>query len=282
MNDLTLVRLVWSEVHLSTVLGRRPRGLTVCVWPFSPWGAVSMWTLTPATSEWGLCAPIAPDQLCAKSMSCKVNSQEPFGNAILSVRACKSCVPHRLLASCVNVGTPSCTIRCVYTVCNLHSCFHLCGNVFASICCPCQHAAMSAAYSSRVGWLWTPTSCQTTPCTRKSWTGRLPIKSRLCCISSCCCCVGGCYANIQSCAASGDTSGGENINRHGCCFCKSSWFCHYPDLRSPSPQQCGVHKRSGRSWLPQCCKFLDVPVASPGMFHTGDIRPTSSSRLVAP
>ena len=40
-------------------------------------------------SERRLCAPIALDQICVKSMNCKENSHEPSGNAILSVRACQ-------------------------------------------------------------------------------------------------------------------------------------------------------------------------------------------------
>ena len=38
-------------------------------------------------------------------MSCRVNSQEPLGNAILSVKACNGCVPRRLLACWPHVST---------------------------------------------------------------------------------------------------------------------------------------------------------------------------------
>ena len=68
---------MWRLRPEVTVLRRRLRGLAACcglsrsgVWCSWPW------TWTPATmatsSEWELCAPMVPDQLCAKSTSCRV------------------------------------------------------------------------------------------------------------------------------------------------------------------------------------------------------------------
>ena len=70
---------------------------------------------------------------------------------------------------------------------------------------------------SRDSWVWTPIGW---PDQRSindtlevldfySMMGYLQGTSRLCNISSCCCFAGGCFANIQSRAASGDSSGGE-------------------------------------------------------------------------
>ena len=61
-------------------------------------------TLATMATTGGLRVPIASEQPCAKSMICSVDSQDPFGNAILSVRAYKSWAPHCLSVSCAPVG----------------------------------------------------------------------------------------------------------------------------------------------------------------------------------